>query len=55
MDELFVLVYFLIILNLIIVLCLGYTDKNASYFDNTRLNEPLEFNIENDNIFMRTN
>ena len=53
MDELFVLVYFLIILNLIIVLCLGYTDKNASYFDNNPLNEPLEFNIESDNIFIR--
>lgn len=58
MDELFVLVYFLIILNMFIILFMGYKECN-----NQKINLQEEFplmnyreeqrGIETDNIFIR--
>ena len=58
MDELFVLVYFLILLNMFIILFMGYKECNNL---NTKIKEefPLtnsleeERGIEADNIFIR--
>lgn len=48
MDELIALVYFLIFLNVAIILFMGYDKKNASYFE-----DDLPVSLENDNIFTR--
>ena len=64
MDELFVLVYFLIALNMFVIMFMGYKECNnkQSTFNvgfplgNSSLNKDEtwgELNLENDNIFTR--
>ncbi len=64
MDELFVLVYFLISLNMFVILFMGYKECNNKQptfnigfpLDNSSLNKQEswgELNLENDNIFTR--
>ena len=62
MDELFALVYFLIALNMCVVLFMGYKEcnnKDTAFkvgfpLSNSSLNKDEgELNLENDNIFTR--
>ena len=64
MDELFVLVYFLIALNMFIIMFMGYkecSNKQSTFnvgfpLGNSSLNKDEtwgELNLENDNIFTR--
>jgi hypothetical protein len=62
MDELFVLVYFLIILNMFVILFMGYKEcnnQNTNFkvefpLSNSSLNKDEgEMNLETDNIFTR--
>ena len=66
MDELFVLVYFLIALNMFVILFMGYkecTNQEPKFnigfpLGNSSLNKQEswgELNLENDNIFTRKN
>ncbi len=66
MDELFVLVYFLIALNMFVILFMGYKECNNNQpsfnigfpLDNSSLNKQEswgELKLENDNIFTRKN
>lgn len=53
MDELFVLVYFLIALNMFVIMFMGYKECQKTSFDISVIETHREEGMEADNIFIR--